>query len=105
MICRRIWGLARAALLAGLIAAPAASALAKTTPVSFGYNDWIGFVPLFVASERGFFGDYPLKFVHMEDGINAAVLSGAVDSGDLSMNEMIEDHTKHFDVTIVMPID
>lgn len=82
-----------------------APARAAVTPVTFALNDWIGFAPLFVASKEKFFGDYPLKYVHMETGINAAVVSGAVDMADLSMNQVISDHLKGFDLKIVMPID
>jgi NitT/TauT family transport system substrate-binding protein len=81
------------------------SAQAATTPVTFAMSAWIGFAPLFVASQEKFFGAYPLKFVHMDTGINAAVVSGAADSADLSMNQVISDHLKGFDVKIVMPID
>lgn len=87
---------------AGLLASPGARA---ATPVTFAMNAWIGFAPIFVASEKEFFGAYPLKFVHMETGINAAVVSGSVDSADLSMNQVIGDHLKGFNVKIVMPID
>lgn len=90
--------------LAACVAA-AAPARAAMTPVTFGYSDWIGFAPLFVASEKKFFGDYPIKFVHMDSGINAALLSGAIDSADLSMNEIITDYVKGFPVKVVMAID
>ncbi|MCW8306176.1 ABC transporter substrate-binding protein [Acidiphilium sp. PA] len=81
------------------------TARAATTPVTFAMSAWIGFAPLFVASQEKFFGAYPLKFVHMDSGINAAVISGAADSADLSMNQVISDHLKGFDIKIVMPID
>ncbi|MGC9270204.1 ABC transporter substrate-binding protein [Acidiphilium sp.] len=94
--------------LAGLLAATlslTAPAAQAATPVTFAMNAWIGFAPLFVASDKHFFGAYPIKFVHMETGINAAVVSGSVDSADLSMNQVIGDHLKGFDIKIVMPID
>ncbi|SIQ61918.1 MULTISPECIES: ABC transporter substrate-binding protein [Acidiphilium] len=103
--------LTRTASAALLLAATTAltpaltSAQAATTPVTFAMSAWIGFAPLFVASQEKFFGAYPLKFVHMDTGINAAVVSGAADSADLSMNQVISDHLKGFDVKIVMPID
>lgn len=80
-------------------------ARAAVTPVTFAYSDWIGFAPLFVASEKKFFGDYPLRFVHMDSGINAALLSGSVDTTDLSMNQIITDNLKGFPVKILMAID
>jgi NitT/TauT family transport system substrate-binding protein len=85
-----------------VLAAPAARA---ATPVTFAMNAWIGFAPLFVAADKKFFGAYPIRFIHMETGINAAVVSGSVDSADLSMNQVIGDHLKGFDIKIVMPID
>lgn len=85
-------------------AAPAPARAAGTT-VTFGLSSWIGFAPLFVASEKKFFGAYPLKFVHMDSGINAALISGAINAADISMNEAIADHVKGFPVKIVMPID
>ena len=86
-------------------AAPLAPARAAGTAVTFGMSSWIGFAPLFVASSKKFFGDYPIKFVHMDTGINAALISGAIDTADISMNEAINDHVKGFPVKIVMPID
>lgn len=86
-------------------AAPLAPARAAGTTVSFGMSSWIGFAPLFVASAKKFFGAYPVRFVHMDSGINAALISGAVDTADISMNEAITDRVKGFPVKIVMPID
>lgn len=85
--------------------ASAMPARAAVTKVTFAYSDWIGFAPLFVASKKKYFGDYPLKFVHMDSGINAALLSGSVDTTDLSMNEIITDNLKGFPVKILMAID
>lgn len=90
----------------GMVAAgPLTAAQAAGTTVTFGMSSWIGFAPLFVASKKKFFGDYPIKFVHMDNGINAALISGAIDTADISMNEAINDHVKGFPVKIVMPID
>ena len=96
--------LAPYALVAGL-SASAAQAAGKTMPVTFAVNAWIGFAPLFVASHEHYFGSYPLKYIHMEDGVNTALISSNVDIADLSMNEVVSDHVKGFDVKIVMPID
>ncbi|HQT74259.1 MAG TPA: ABC transporter substrate-binding protein [Acidiphilium sp.] len=96
-------------LLASAIGVASAASLAPAraagTTVSFGLSSWIGFAPLFVASAKHFFGDYPIRFVHMDSGINAALISGAIDTADISMNEAINDRVKGFPVKIVMPID
>lgn len=47
--------------LAGLLAATlslTAPAAQAATPVTFAMNAWIGFAPLFVASDKHFFGAY-----------------------------------------------
>lgn len=83
------------------------SALAATGvhTVVFAMNSWIGYAPLFVASRNGYFGHYRLKYVHMESGINAALIAGDVSIADLSMNQLILDHKHHKDVQVFMPID
>lgn len=81
--------------------------LAETNIVSipFAMNSWIGYAPIFVASHNGYFGKYKLKYIHMDTGINAALLSGDVSIADLSMNQIISDNHKGQHIQIFMPID
>ena len=87
----------RAGALAALLVLPGA-AVAQTTPVTFALNSWIGFAPLFVASHNHYFGKFPLKYVHMETGINAALLSSSVDVAQClepageNLRDSLDDH-------------
>lgn len=85
----------------------AQKSLAESNVVSipFAMNSWIGYAPIFVASHKGYFGKYKLKYIHMDTGINAALLTGDVSIADLSMNQVISDNHKGQHIQIFMPID
>lgn len=95
----------RAALLSLIIASTFSGQVLANENVSFAMNTWIGYAPLFVASAKGYFGNYNIKYIHMEQGINAAILSRDVDMADLSMNQIIEDNVKGQKIQVFMPID
>ncbi|MBU2855028.1 ABC transporter substrate-binding protein, partial [Acidithiobacillus ferriphilus] len=95
----------RAALMSLIIASTFSGQALANESVSFAMNSWIGYAPLFVASAKGYFGDYNIKYIHMEQGINAALLSRDVDMADLSMNQVIMDNIKGSKIKVFMPID
>ena len=73
--------------------------------IPFAMNSWIGYAPIFVASHEGYFGRYKLKYIHMDTGINAALLAGDVSIADLSMNQIISDNQRGQYIQLFMPID
>lgn len=95
----------RAALMSLIIASTCSGQALANESVSFAMNSWIGYAPLFVASAKGYFGDYNIKYIHIEQGINAALLSRDVDMADLSMNQVIMDNIKGSKIKVFMPID
>lgn len=77
----------------------------ESKQITFGLSSWIGFAPLYIASAKHYFGDYDVKFINMESGINAALLSGDIDMADLSLNQIIGDNLKGHKVKVFLPID
>ncbi|MEY2342652.1 ABC transporter substrate-binding protein [Acidithiobacillus sp. IBUN Pt1247-S3] len=90
---------------AALYLFPTISEAGGSHEITLAMNSWIGYAPLFVASKMKYYGDYEVKYIHMDSGINAAVISGDVDIADLSMNQVILDNVKGEKIKIFFPID
>ena len=94
-----------AAVLAIALTTPAPAIATPDRDITFALNTWIGYAPLYVASKLHYFGKYHIKYIHMDSGINAALMSDDVDIADLSMNQVIVDDTKGKDIKVFFPID
>jgi NitT/TauT family transport system substrate-binding protein len=79
-----------AGIVAALLMTTVSSHLAQAEPLRVAYVVWVGFGPLFLAQEKGFFADERVE-VHMintEGGHWEAVLDGQVDALGTSINSM-----------------
>jgi NitT/TauT family transport system substrate-binding protein len=77
-------------IVAALLISAGASEQANAKPLRIAYVVWVGFGPLFLAQEKGFFADEGVE-VHMintEGGHWEAVLDGQVDALGTSINSM-----------------
>src|SRR3990172_80261 len=57
------WGAGGVALLAILVLATAAAA----APLKLGYSIWVGYGPLFLAKEKGYYGKTEVQLTNVED--------------------------------------
>ncbi len=78
----------------------------KLTSMTIGSSIWIGFTPLFIAQEKGFFQDLGIDVTYKIFGTNtqamAAVLAGQMDGFASSSSEVVIGATKSQDHSIVL---
>jgi NitT/TauT family transport system substrate-binding protein len=97
-----------AALSAAALAAGAGTA-AAATPVTIGVVPWIGYGPIYVALEKGFFAAHGLdvKLVNFNDNaaMPGAVYSGQVNAITLTYDQVIGANAKGWHLKVIMPVD
>jgi NitT/TauT family transport system substrate-binding protein len=71
-----------AGIAAALIVIAGSSQTAKAEPLRIGVPTWVGFGPLYVADEKGFFADegVDVHLIKFEEGIIEALINGQIDA-------------------------
>ncbi len=90
-------------MIAGLSAAKAA------TPFTLGAVQWIGYGPIYVALDQGYFAQNGLavKIVNFDDNASmpGAVYTGQVDAATLTYDQVIGANSNGWNLKVVQPID
>jgi NitT/TauT family transport system substrate-binding protein len=86
---------------------PSSSSVSQTTPLKLSVNSWVGWGPLFIAKEKGFFGSNDVDITFMEDAgaRRSAMLAGQVDAYASSVDNLAIDATFGIEGKTVMCFD
>lgn len=76
-------------------------------PLRIGTNAWIGYAPLFLARDRGYFGDAPIHLVEHSTNYQSvrALRNGAIEAAALTLDEALLVAESLPDVRIVLVLD
>ena len=79
-----------AGALAATLVAAGASLPVQAKPLLIGYSVWVGYGPIFVAQEKGFFADEGLEvqMIRMEDGLAEALYDDLFDATAITLDEV-----------------
>jgi NitT/TauT family transport system substrate-binding protein len=80
-------------LVLALVATAATTTLAFAEPVRIGRQPWLGYGPLWVAAEKGYFEDHGIDVelvnFNWDQDVNAALVSGSIEVQAAATNTMI----------------
>ncbi len=80
-------------LVLALVATAATTTLAFAEPVRIGLQPWLGYGPLWVAAEKGYFDDHGIDVelvnFNWDQDVNAALVSGSIEVQAAATNTMI----------------
>ncbi len=96
-------------IIAAVLVAVGASQTASSEPLRIGYAIWVGFGPLFVAQEKGFFAQEGLEVelidMALPEALHAGLLAGQIDVGSGTIDDMLPTFDRKQPYVCVMGID
>jgi NitT/TauT family transport system substrate-binding protein len=96
-------------IITALVVTAAASQVVDAKPLRIGYAIWVGFGPLFVAQEKGFFAQEGLEVelidMALPEALHAGLLAGQIDVGSGTIDDMLPTFDPEQPYVCVMGID